>query len=272
MSVVKIDKMALADCFDPRGIVEEIFRQNPKIELPIPVEEIAKSCGVRFVFENPELPDSIVGMLVTTTDPYSYEYRSAISYNSGLIEERKRFTIGHELGHFLLPSHENTTQCSASDVFLKTSEKEKEANKFSSLLLIPDSTITPILSASQITMNDIVKLFEACNSGVSIESFCIRILDMLRSVDVHAALIVSNTIDGMKYSYCTSKVIYSALKFRKGAVVPIPVVHSKGITCRSKVASERWFSSTVYNCDSIFEQTYVYPDTRYRITLLTLVH
>jgi IrrE N-terminal-like domain len=62
--------------------------------------------------------------------------------------QRRRFTLGHELGHFLMPSHvpdaEGRFLCSQRDLLLLSAKEgdrrarmEIEANRFSSLILMP---------------------------------------------------------------------------------------------------------------------------------------
>jgi len=69
---------------------------------------------------------------------------------------RQRFTIGHELGHFLIPTHipgpDNRFLCSQADMLLqhanerdKRARMEVEANRFSSLILIPPPILRPKL-------------------------------------------------------------------------------------------------------------------------------
>jgi Zn-dependent peptidase ImmA (M78 family) len=66
----------------------------------------------------------------------------------GVSRQRHRFTLGHELGHFLMPSHLPDTEgrflCSQTDMLLlnqkegdRRAKMEVEANRFSSLILMP---------------------------------------------------------------------------------------------------------------------------------------
>jgi Zn-dependent peptidase ImmA (M78 family) len=71
-----------------------------------------------------------------------------ILVKKGVSAQRRRFTMGHELGHFLMPSHipdeEGRFLCSQSDIALlkpkegdRRAKMEVEANRFSSLILMP---------------------------------------------------------------------------------------------------------------------------------------
>ena len=57
---------------------------------------------------------------------------------------RKNFTIAHELGHLLLPGHDESTVCQAGDVETwdeGLSNQELEANEFAGELLLPTTLI-----------------------------------------------------------------------------------------------------------------------------------
>ena len=56
---------------------------------------------------------------------------------------RQRFTIGHELGHFLLPWHRQASfQCTAEDISSRTNKDwEIQANQFSAEMLMPTSLV-----------------------------------------------------------------------------------------------------------------------------------
>ena len=139
--MITFDRMDLADCFTPEELVQNIFKQCPTLHPPIPILEIAKAAGIKEVIEM-ELA-SIGGMLVADQ-----------AKNEGVILHhvdgplgRKRFTIGHELGHFLLPKHGAEQRCLASNIKAGAGTNSKnnieaEANLFAQLLLMPDQFVS----------------------------------------------------------------------------------------------------------------------------------
>ncbi len=96
---MNIDRMALADLANPVAIAAAVLKQWPTPFVQTPVEEIAHAVGITEITEFDG--DSFEGALLTDSDKMS----GAILYKRGRSEERKRFTIGHELGHFLNPWH-----------------------------------------------------------------------------------------------------------------------------------------------------------------------
>ena len=76
----------------------------------MPVEELAAAVNI---VELRELDaDGFEGAL--TTDPN--KNKGAILYKAGARKERRRFTIAHELGHFLMPSHKGDEHYTAADL------------------------------------------------------------------------------------------------------------------------------------------------------------
>lgn len=139
---MKIDRIELADLGESVKIAEEIHRQIGDIPLPIPVQEIGTAVGISEIHEMKT--DSFEGGLITNVEKSD----GIILVNVRSNRHRRRFTIGHELGHFLNPWHqpEQGTQfrCTAADMQLTKSSKtdrsarmEVEANEFSAEVLMP---------------------------------------------------------------------------------------------------------------------------------------
>lgn len=133
--MLTLNRMDLADFLTPLDLVNEIFNQNSHLTYPIPIKDIAKAAGIiEISAEFPEgFPSSIEGMLVSDSEKMS----GYIYADNSKTHERHRFTIAHELGHFLLPSHNPNQSCSSSDLQSRKNIIEREANEFASELLLP---------------------------------------------------------------------------------------------------------------------------------------
>lgn len=140
-----------------RSLVESLLRKQNIHSAPVDVEKLALASGVIVRYEPAE--DSLCGFLLR--DPT--QQKVIIGVNKNHPDNRKRFTIGHELGHFLL--HESAKfhvdykfrLKISDDEFQKgDSTEEKEANLFAAELLMPASFIKQDLE--QINRPD---LFEA---------------------------------------------------------------------------------------------------------------
>jgi hypothetical protein len=92
--------------------------------------------------------------------------RGIVAVKKGVRSEgRKRFTIAHEIGHYVLPGHDDGGSiCGASDIEGwkdKSNTKEREADDFAAELLIPTVVVkahlarrTPSLSAIEAVANE----------------------------------------------------------------------------------------------------------------------
>lgn len=76
--------------------------------------------------------------------------RAVIAVNSGSIAVRRRFSIGHEIGHWLL--HRNRLlMCTAKDIGgsrLGKLDPERQADDFASDLILPDYLFRPAIAKS----------------------------------------------------------------------------------------------------------------------------
>jgi len=128
--------MGLADCGSPEKLLTVILKHHPDWTAPVPVEELAAAVNV---VELRELEtEGFEGALLTDPD----KKKAAILYKAGARKERRRFTIAHELGHFLMPSHKGDEHCTAADLREMRLDKdhrrrEAEANRFAAGLLMP---------------------------------------------------------------------------------------------------------------------------------------
>lgn len=133
----------------PDGLVALILKAEPGLTIPVPIERFCRDLDIDDIQELDI--DGFEGGLITDTER-----------SRGIILARKshafrrRFTIGHELGHFLIPTHMPDSSgrflCSREDMSLLSAAKnnrrgrmEVEANRFSSLILIPPPLLRPRL-------------------------------------------------------------------------------------------------------------------------------
>lgn len=138
--------MDLADCGSPESLVGVILRHHPDLPRRVPIEEIAASVGIVEIKDR-EM-DGFEGALVANPG----KTQGAIAVKLGTHRRRRRYTIGHELGHFLIPSHGAQMQCTSADMRERrwdnaVRKREYEANRFSAGLLMPKPTFTKDVDA-----------------------------------------------------------------------------------------------------------------------------
>jgi Zn-dependent peptidase ImmA (M78 family) len=138
--------MDLADCGSPETLVGAILRHHPDLPRRVPIEEIAASVGIVEIKDR-EM-DGFEGALVANPEKTT----GAIAVKQGAHRRRRRYTIGHELGHFLIPSHGAQMQCTSADMRERRRDsalrkREYEANRFSAGLLMPKPIFTKDMDA-----------------------------------------------------------------------------------------------------------------------------
>lgn len=128
--------MDLADASRPEDIVAVILRHHGDLQPPVPIEALAGTVGITDIAEL--TTQGFVGALMTN----EAKTDGVILVRKGERSTRRRFTIGHELGHFLIRSHRGNRHCTAADLreMRRDTEhrrQEAEANRFAAGLLMP---------------------------------------------------------------------------------------------------------------------------------------
>lgn len=115
----------------------EILTQYNINKVPVPIEKIALKMDLAVT--PTDLGPGISGALIVS------EGKASIGINQNESKVRRRFTIAHELGHFLL--HKSSKNLFVEKkVFFRDEEsssgeekKEREANAFAAAILMPSS-------------------------------------------------------------------------------------------------------------------------------------
>lgn len=135
------------------NILQELNIKSPK---GIKLEKIAKHLGVDIKGEDMDF--DVSGLFVMKND------KSYIRYNNSESEQRQRFTIAHELGHFVLHKEDKPLFIDKMEQVLyrnfdsSTGEikKEREANAFAASLLMPKFLLNQVISKSPLETKKVV--------------------------------------------------------------------------------------------------------------------
>lgn len=151
----------------PEDLATKILNDNSIQKAPIPVEEISAKYNLSIV--SYDFGPSVSGALLIQ------EGNSVIGINPYDPPLRKRFTVAHELGHFLMHKKENTSifidkkNLLGLQIHFRNEEsstgdrkKEREANAFAAALLMPSfilkKELTQIINTNpDFTDEDIIK-------------------------------------------------------------------------------------------------------------------
>lgn len=118
--------------------VDEVLKETEMFSIPIKIIAIANFYGFQ-VYSIP-MDDNISGMIVSDKENISnLNSNKVIVVNANHSQARKRFTIAHELGHYILQG--KPAECYAHRDSGVYSPEEKDANSFASALLMPEKDV-----------------------------------------------------------------------------------------------------------------------------------
>ncbi len=119
-------------------------------EAPVPVEDVAKHLGLRVI--SMDLDEDVSGLLITKPE------MSCIVVRKSDGPSRQRFSIAHEVGHFVLRHQFEAGEHVHVDRGYRVSHRDKrsskgtdlreiEANQFAAALLMPSALVTASIKA-----------------------------------------------------------------------------------------------------------------------------
>lgn len=87
---------------------------------------------------------------------------------------KKNFTIAHELGHLLLPGHDESTVCLQSDVETwdsKLPKQELEANEFAGELLVPTQLLVGLIASGKPSFEVVESLAQKFSTSLTATAY-----------------------------------------------------------------------------------------------------
>jgi Zn-dependent peptidase ImmA (M78 family) len=124
-----------------------LWTQGVRAPEHIDLEAIAASRGARVVYRR---LDGCAARLVAS------DQKAVISVALDDNPGRRRFSLGHELAHWICDASRASFKCANSDIGPQNAEAktvEANANSFASQLLLPDYLVRPWLAARQVNMD-----------------------------------------------------------------------------------------------------------------------
>src|SRR5216683_1614306 len=128
------------------------------------IEAIAYACGAMIV---PQPLSGCQGNIIGFGD------RAIITVNSNSIPTRRRFTAGHELGHWMKDRGQSAFGCSDTQIESEwtLNNPETRANRFASDLLLPLSMFVPLAEGRGLTLDtveDLARQFQMSKSATAV--------------------------------------------------------------------------------------------------------
>lgn len=151
----------------PAGLAARIHELDPALPLDFSIEALCRRLDIDQICEE-EVTSFAAALLMHPDKAWG-----SIVIAKGTTPKRRRFSIGHELGHFLMPSHRpcgTQFSCSSSDLRLdntREADREKrieaEANRFAAHLLMPPARIRANLQSRLPDLAEVIRLASQFN-------------------------------------------------------------------------------------------------------------
>lgn len=255
-----ISRKDLADAGSPEALVKRIFQAEPNLSVPVPIQELCVRLGILRIEDLDA--DGFEGGLITDA-----------KRSEGIIlakrggEPRRRFTIAHELGHFLMahhvPDQPGRFMCKSSDLLrVKAKEgdqrqrSEVEANRFASLMLMPPHLLREAMAAfPESGLKHVLGL--AHDFGVGKETAA------RAYVQYHPKRIAIVVVGNGRVQRCYRSLSFPAIICAVGSPVPVKSVYHSGPPLAENVSDIAACSPDLWidvrrdlRAPALFEQVY----------------
>lgn len=250
---------------NPEKLAEALHRQLSHSMGFVPIEEIATALDITEI--RYEALESFEGALLTTPE----RDVGSILVNAKAKLQRRRFTVAHELGHYLNPWHapnsESGFQCSAKEMgrFLikpglsRHEMQELEANRFAIELLAPKKRIAA-LSKDDPSVADVLRI--ASDLVLSKEAAA------RRYVELHPATVAAAFTENGVVRYSVVSKSCPRLGLPKGTGLLTPSWVGPGDTAQGEIEIElSRLNGQPSNISALAET--LYQESGFAITLLT---
>lgn len=150
------------------------------VEAPIDIYKIAKMLG--FTIIEADFPDNYSGEI------YIEGKIKSIGINKNQTKNRQRFSIAHELGHYLNPQQyideEEVSGDTEFDYTNPLHQQEKEANMFASELLIPKEFLIKDLDIFGLDIDKLTEKYQVSEQTMWIKLTTLRLAEKYASKQV----------------------------------------------------------------------------------------
>ena len=206
-----VSRNDLADAGSPEKLVTLILKAEPDLPPAVPIDQLCQQLDITDI--QPLETEGFEGGCFTDTDRST----GIILVNQASPPPRRRFTIAHELAHFLIPTHMPDAPgrflCSRADLMRLTAKEtdrrarmEVEANRFASLILIPPPMFRRAVGKQSPDLQHIVKLagdFKVSKEAMA-RAYAERHHEVLAVVVVHNGKILRSYRDRMRFPFIQS--------------------------------------------------------------------
>ena len=170
----------------PAHHAQDLLNKLNIVELPIPIYQICDYLNIKCVETQEIDAEALIVKKHDKHDKPIIFVKANVGYDS-----RTKFSIAHELGHYILPSHlDNIYACTIEDLNSFTTSKttEDEANTFAAELLMPSPWILNRIKREDVTLPVIKNIASECDTSltataIQVTNLCTDSIAIIFSVD-----------------------------------------------------------------------------------------
>lgn len=224
---MSISRLDLDEVGSASGLAAKIHELCPDLPVNFDIEVLCRQLDI----EQIKRIDTRAFAAALVTDENKAFGSILLSSKTG--RRRARFSIGHELGHFLMPSHipweGQPLACSANDLRLgdareqdRARRKEAEANKFAAELLMPAAKVKSRFASLEPDLGEVARLAD---------EFDVSKGAMLRRyVDLHPAEVAAVVLQSNRVLTIYRPETFPWIEVKMGQVVPVDsIAHAHGL-------------------------------------------
>lgn len=171
----------MSDSLDMVSLVSQSVLRRFGLDAGKRLPEVASQIGLDIVYRR---ADSYEGALLRIKGVP----RGCVVINSAIKEDsRKRFTLAHEIGHFLLPDQQELSSPCAKNAIENWDDQlvnpELEANRFAAELLMPRTSLAPFMRMEP-SFESVRQIAEQCETSLTASAFQLIALTSFRAAVV----------------------------------------------------------------------------------------
>lgn len=233
-------------------------------EPPIDVESLCEKLNIDIIYED---LDQIYAFFIQK----NAKKKIILNKNKISYDTKTRFTIAHELGHYILPNHRLIYNCSIDDImnFNSNKKEEREANEFASELLMPKNIFLKDVKEHELNFDNIMKL-----SNIYQTSLTATAIKFIKTTFDKGAIFLSDYDGNILWGFATEDIYnINTNKIHEESITYdyLNTFEGKYLKEPQRVPSYCWFDEENYENKYIcFEETKIFNKLKQAFTLVTL--
>lgn len=184
----------MAASYLPEDLARSLLR-HLRVEQPVDLELVAFATGLSIRRESPTSFEGALTRIPGQAQGVVVVRRGSRGWG------RERFTIAHEIGHYLLPGHGSTVCSGDAGMVLRAyggDEQEVAANRFAAELLLPAAEVVPLVQKQRLSVAIVKSIAQKFSASLTVAAFqCMEVTE-----EICAAVV---SVDGIRRSYRPSR-------------------------------------------------------------------